>query len=297
MHYYKKKQTKKIWIGTFPLVFFAAACIYVMASSGITRHTVMDAMLRSVQASLGYQTAKSCMPVLTYDAAQSGEKTIYEYLAKNMDALLPIYGYARKQDTQLSMNEVSFFQDAGEQSCGNNIDALTEELILQENRSEEADSPKDTDQTNKTQQTASEPAQNGTPVQYSRAKLNDFDYLLQNFYRVDSTTTTNKNQLDASKMLAKDMSVKKNDTKSQPQILIYHTHSQERFSNSKDSSQSVVGLGDYLAQLLEGYGYQVLHHKGEYDLPDRDTAYSRAAPAVEKLLQDRKSTRLNSSHS
>lgn len=83
MHYYKKKKhTKKIWIGTFPLLFFAAACTYVLASSGITKHTVMDAAVRAIQASLGYQTVKSCMPVLTYDATQSGEKTIYEYLAK-----------------------------------------------------------------------------------------------------------------------------------------------------------------------------------------------------------------------
>lgn len=285
MHYYKKKKhTKKIWIGTFPLLFFAAACTYVLASSGITKHTVMDAAVRAIQASLGYQTVKSCMPVLTYDATQSGEKTIYEYLAKNMDALLPIYGYARKQDTQFSMNEVSLFQDAGEQSCGNNINALTEALILQENSSEEDDLPKDADRQKDSMPSASEPATADTAVKYSRAKLNDFDYLIQNFYRVDSTTTTNKNQLNASKMLAKDMRLDKNQAG--PQILIYHTHSQERFQDSKDQSQSVVGLGDYLTQLLEEYGYKVLHHKGEYDLPDRDTAYSRAAPALEKLLQE-----------
>lgn len=286
MHYHKKKHTKKIWVGTFPLVFFTAACIYVLASLGITKHTIMDAAVRTVQASLGYQTVKSCMPVLTYDATQSAEKTIYEYLAKNMDALLPIYGYARQQDTQLSMNEGAFFQDAGEQSCGNNIDALTEALILQENRSEEDDSPKDTVPANEQIKASQEPASDGKTVKYSRAKLNDFDYLIQNFYRVDSTTTTNQNQLNASKMLAKDMRMNKNETQAGPQILIYHTHSQERFSDSKDQSQSVVGLGDYLTQLLEGYGYQVLHHKGEYDLPDRDTAYSRAAPALEKLLQE-----------
>ena len=72
-----------------------------------------------------------------------------------------------------------------------------------------------------------------------------------------------------------------------PQILIYHTHSQERFADSQDASQSVVGLGDYLADILEKkYGYRVLHHKGSYDVPDRDNAYSRAAPALEKLLAE-----------
>lgn len=121
---------------------------------------------------------------------------------------------------------------------------------------------------------------------FSRQKLNDFDYLIQNFYRVDSTTTTNSKQLNAAKMLAKDMSIDKNKQDG-PQILIYHTHSQERFADSKDASESVVGLGDRLAELLEQtYGYKVLHHKGRYDLPDRDNAYSRAAPALETLLKE-----------
>ena len=52
-------------------------------------------------------------------------------------------------------------------------------------------------------------------------------------------------------------------------------------------SQSVVGLGEYLAQILEQtYGYRVLHHQGKYDVPDRDNAYSRAAPALEQILKE-----------
>ena len=102
---------------------------------------------------------------------------------------------------------------------------------------------------------------------------------------MDSTTTTNSRQLNAAQMLAKDMRIKKDQDG--PQILIYHTHSQERFADSKNASESVAGLGDYLTELLEGtYGYRVLHHKGQYDIPDRDNAYSRAAPALEQLLKE-----------
>ena len=38
-------------------------------------------------------------------------------------------------------------------------------------------------------------------VVYPREKLNDFDYLIQNFYQVDSTTTINSSQLNADALL------------------------------------------------------------------------------------------------
>ena len=50
---------------------------------------------------------------------------------------------------------------------------------------------------------------------------------------------------------------------------------------------TVVGIGDYLEKLLEEkYGINVLHHKGQYDVPSRDNAYSNALPDLEKILQE-----------
>lgn len=124
-------------------------------------------------------------------------------------------------------------------------------------------------------------------VTYSREKLNDFDYLLQNFYQVDSTTTINGEQLNADALLSKDMRL--SHDASTPQILIYHTHSQEGYVGSTpgDPSGTVVGVGDYLTKILtEQYGLNVIHHKGEYDVGDRDHAYSKAAPALEQLLAE-----------
>ena len=280
-----KKKKGRIWIGTLPLLCFTAAAIYVMDSAGVTKHTVMDAAVQKIQSNLGYKTAKSCMPVLTFDASQSGEKTIYEYLEASIGELLPIYGYARKKDTQLAMGQSQFFDKEMEDSCSNNLASLASELILQENKQKAQDGESQGAADGKADSKTVDAAAKTEPQKYSREKLNDFDFLLQNFYRVDSTTTTNGEQLNAAKMLAKDMSIDKN--KDGPQILIYHTHSQERYADSKDETESVVGLGDYLTQLLEEkYGYRVLHHKGEYDLPDRDTAYSRSAPALEKLVKE-----------
>ena len=286
---------RKWWAGTVPFLLFLASCVYMIETKGITKHTILDAAAQYLQANLGYQAVKSCMPVLAYDAAFDAEQiTIYEYLAANMDELLPIYGYVRKQEQQFAMGE-SGLPGEMEDSCGGgSIDALSAGLAAENKKAAAAQEKLDLQGTK--QETAGEGntdekagatlAAGDKAKRFSRQKLNDFDYLIQNFYRVDSTTTTNSKQLNAAKMLAKDMSIDKNKQDG-PQILIYHTHSQERFADSKDASESVVGLGDRLAELLEQkYGYKVLHHKGRYDLPDRDNAYSRAAPALETLLKE-----------
>ena len=74
-----------------------------------------------------------------------------------------------------------------------------------------------------------------------------------------------------------------------PQILIYHTHSQEGFLDSipGDKSTTIVGVGERLSSILrEEYGYNVIHHTGEYDTESRDYAYSAAGPAIEKILEE-----------
>lgn len=128
----------------------------------------------------------------------------------------------------------------------------------------------------------------GTQNTVSLEKLNDFDYLIQTFYTVDKTTTINSSQLNAQTLLAKDCTIQKTAGE-EPQILIYHTHSQEGYSDSVsgDLSTTVMAVGDRLTQILEEtYGYQVLHDRGTYDLGDRDHAYSKAAPALEQILQE-----------
>lgn len=124
-------------------------------------------------------------------------------------------------------------------------------------------------------------------VVINRVKLQEFDYLRQNFFQVDNTTTVSSELLNVESLLGKDMTIKKNVKG--PQILIYHTHSQEGYKDSVpgDPSTSIVGVGDYLEQLLEqNYGIEVLHHKGVYDLPKRDNAYSQSLPNLEKILQE-----------
>ena len=122
-------------------------------------------------------------------------------------------------------------------------------------------------------------------------KLSDFDYLVSNFYTVDSSTSVTESILDAKKLLKKDMSVN-NDTKG-PKVLIYHTHSQEAFKDSKkgQTADTIMGMGDYLAKILnEKYGIETLHHEGVYDLIDgkldRSKAYQLAEPDIRKILEE-----------
>ncbi len=122
----------------------------------------------------------------------------------------------------------------------------------------------------------------------NREKLHDYDYLRQNFYIIDSSTTAGSELLNVDKLLGKDMAIEETDSDG-PQILIYHTHSQECYIDSAegDANTSVIAVGEYLTQILtEKYGFKVLHHTGEYDVGDRDHAYSNAAPALEQILAE-----------
>jgi len=124
----------------------------------------------------------------------------------------------------------------------------------------------------------------------SADKLEDYEYLVSNFYTVDGSTSVNENLLNAKKLLKKDMKL---DAKSEgPKILIYHTHSQEAFKDSKkgDMSETIMGMGAYLAQILnEEYGIETLHHEGVYDLIngslDRSKAYQLALPEIQAILE------------
>ncbi|MCD7885154.1 MAG: stage II sporulation protein P [Lachnospiraceae bacterium] len=121
-------------------------------------------------------------------------------------------------------------------------------------------------------------------------QLSDYLYLLANYYTVDADTTADAELFNAETLLSIDLSI--DQDASVPQILIYHTHSQEAFADSREGevSDTVVGMGELLAEELRGYGYNVIHDTGEYDLVDgvldRSAAYDYAREAVEAILEE-----------
>ena len=129
----------------------------------------------------------------------------------------------------------------------------------------------------------------GTAIDTSMEKLSDYEYLLGNFYTVDSSTMADPELLNAQKLLAKDLKI--NALSDGPKVLIYHTHSQEAFADSiaGDVNTTIVGIGSYLASILnQKYGIETLHHTGVYDYVDgkldRSKAYQLAEPEIQAIL-------------
>lgn len=125
----------------------------------------------------------------------------------------------------------------------------------------------------------------------SMEQLSDFNYLLNNFFVVDPNTTIDSSQMDAASLLGDDL--KLTGGSENPQILIYHTHSQEGYVDSVegDENTSVIGVGNYLESILRDiFGYQVIHIKDPFDIVDgqldRSKAYNYALPVVEQVLAE-----------
>ncbi len=126
-------------------------------------------------------------------------------------------------------------------------------------------------------------------VDMSIEKLRDFDYLLSNFYTVDSSTMIGPDQLNADDLLGRSMKI--DNTTGGPKILIFHTHSQEEFADSTpgDPATSIVGVGEYLTQLLNERGVETIHDTGVYDIIngklDRSNAYENAEASVRPIIE------------
>lgn len=127
-----------------------------------------------------------------------------------------------------------------------------------------------------------------TPVaMYSREQLKEPGFIKETFYSEDATTKVREDQLAYDKLMGYDASLKQDN--SNIQILVYHTHSQETYIDSVpgDANTSIVGVGEHLCGILRTqYGFNVLHHMGEYDTEGRDFAYSNAMKGLEQVLAE-----------
>ncbi len=126
-------------------------------------------------------------------------------------------------------------------------------------------------------------------VIYSRQSLYDYNFLMNNFYITDSSTSSDASLINGETLLNRDLTL--DLTGDDPVILIYHTHSQEKFADSRDGyvEDTVVGLGNTLTSILqEKYKISVYHDTGVYDMidgvEDRNEAYSLAQEAITSIL-------------
>lgn len=284
---------------------------YILGKGGgfvLDRPAVQEAMARQeAKRRLEDMVIRTLMP--GYTAAVQGWTV--NWMAWLLEPTLPVYGYLASQTMQ-EKGETGTDASVEERQAASEEPEHSEEPEYSEETeySEEAEHSEETEYSQEPelpQETApGEAAGEGQKtIQEDKSareavstavspdllqQLSDYDYLLNQYFTVDAGTTADAELLDASKLLTEDLSIRKNPQV--PQILIYHTHSQEEFVDSVpgDTETSIVGMGEVLAEALRGYGYQVIHDTGVYDLidgvPDRSAAYDYARVAVENILQE-----------
>ena len=170
-------------------------------------------------------------------------------------------------------------------------DLETYEMILAQQESDENAVDENGNLIGEDNSAAASAQASAAAIDTSMEKLSNYEYLLGNFYTVDSSTMADPELINAEKLLGKDLKI--NESTGGPKVLIYHTHSQETFADSVpgDTSTSILGIGEYLSQLLnDTYGIETLHHQGVYDLIngklDRSMAYQLAEPEITRILQE-----------
>ena len=220
-------------------------------------------------------------PIVGYSqAVAASEDSTGILLEQSVQGLVPLLGYGdiRETRTQPPEDESTWHTLTTEELLG------ADGILPQSSEKETQEVAEPAESTSATAGGEFVPA--GRQMQIDLAQLKDYESLVGNFYAIDANTMIGSDQLSVDKFMEIDMTMAKQEGEG-PQILIYHTHSQEAFADSVpgDVNTGIVGVGEYLTQVLtEQYGYRVLHHTGQYDVETRDNAYSRALPEVEQLL-------------
>ena len=131
---------------------------------------------------------------------------------------------------------------------------------------------------------------------YTKEELSDITYLKENLYIVNASTKMTEEEFDAEYFISRDLSL---EISGEPQILIFHTHASEGFTNSRpgETKDTVIGAGELLAKILrEKYGYSVLHDTTVFDRKNgkdnRNYAYNDALEYVKALLMKNPSIRV-----
>lgn len=204
------------------------------------------------------------------------EGTVGEWVARQAMQMTPLGNYVKANE--VSETEIE--------------DSETYEMLLKKEAEDENVVDENGKLIEQNQDTTTEkPHETQIQGTIDREKLKDYEYLTSHFYTIDSTTMTSPEELNAETLLAKNMKFENKDNG--PKILIYHTHSQETFVDSVpgDDSTSIVGIGDYLTDLLNNtYHIPTIHDRGVYDIIngklDRSEAYELSGAAAEKILAE-----------
>ncbi|MCD7817858.1 MAG: stage II sporulation protein P [Lachnospiraceae bacterium] len=210
-----------------------------------------------------------------YTAAVEGKKSP-NWFSLWMQQIVPVFSYIVDEETEETESET---QEA---------DAEEGEL-LQETESQDIAAESDIAE-KQTDSLYEQESMVHSILAEALPQLSDFNYLISNYYIIDADTSADEELLNAEELLSIDLSIEKDPDV--PQILIYHTHSQEAFADSREGEvdDTIVGMGEILADELRDYGYNVIHDTGVYDLvdgvTDRSAAYDYARESIKEILEE-----------
>lgn len=249
-----------------PILLLTACAVWIAAggSRGSWRYDFQNQILAGAE--------EMYMPGLAY-LNRAQDKGTREWIREKALAWLPLVSYA--EDHAVSSPAIE------------DEETLAKILAAQANDENAVDENGNLVGEADPAEAAAQPA--APTVDMSIEKLRDFDYLLSNFYTVDSSTMIGPEQLNADDLLSRSMKI--DNTTGGPKVIIFHTHSQEEFVDSTpgDPATSIVGMGEYLTELLNEKGIETIHDTGVYDIIngqlDRSNAYENAEASVRPLIE------------
>lgn len=257
---------------------------------------------------LSEQAVELYHPLGQYKECQQEDGTYAEQMLRFLSDSIPFHYFVKEATEKTCLVEVVEFEQLQRELQG---EEETEEIesqelaaaVLEENRNVEETMKIQTQIPQELQNTVLEPEieqnvqtvaevngfvpQQQKKAMYVSAQLQSAEFMKKTFYTEDATTMIRPEQIEYNTLMSFDATLKQ--SAQAPQILIYHTHSQEAYIDSdiQDVTTTILGVGEHLAAILRAeYGFNVLHHMGQYDVDSRDDAYANAAVGLETVLEE-----------
>ncbi len=239
-------------------------------------------------------------PFMLYSEEETEDKTFVEQMLNFISDRVPFHFFCQESVREVQSIEVVEFENIIPNTTDLAAAVLEENNKVEETMKIQTKIPKELQKTEPSAKpTESQPEQsvetiaaiNGFVPQkqkqasYVAAQLQNAEFMKKTFYTEDATTMIRADQVDYHTLMSFDATLKQ--SAEAPQILIYHTHSQETYidSNPLDATTTILGVGEHLAAILrQEYGFHVIHHMGMYDVDSRDDAYAEAAVGLEEVL-------------
>lgn len=248
--------------------------------------------------SVSQEMLRIIAPVLFLEETKAeGEQQTSQALSELCDITCPSlsyieeYGSGDEMAVAVQTVPVSYLENGGEEEDSGYSAPVTSEEPKVEATTQESTEELAKQENEKARQQKKGKKNHTYSARYTDQQLSSFSFLKSTFYSIDGITPVTSKDLNAKKLLSKDLTL--TTGQSGPKILLYHTHGSEAFADSRSGKKkdTVIGVGDVLAkELQDKYGIEVYHDRQVYDVVngklDRSQAYNVAADSIEKILQE-----------